>query len=125
MAALTGRPLPKQQTNSRKDTHTEPLSQARRDEEDEMEKQARIERRRAVNAINKVDAPPQGSVRKKVRWAVSIVESVGLSLNKKGLRELQKRVHPDKNAEADRADAHKAFQRLDHVEEGLRNGGFL
>lgn len=103
---------------------TESASQERRDEM-EMEKKTQAERRRAIEAINNADAPPQSSTRGKVFWAASIVESVGLPLNRKGLRELQKRTHPDKQLAADRADAHKAFQMLNHVEGGLRDGGYL
>ena len=104
-----------------------PVSPApRRDEE--HEKRLRVERRRALDAINNAGAPPEGSgsTRMKVRWAVNIVESIGLPLNKQGFRELQKRTHPDKQVVgADRTDAHRAFQRLGHVEEGLRSGRYL
>ena len=109
---------------SQENAHVESGSRARRDEEQDMEKQAQAERRRIVDAINNANSPPK-STSSKTRWAVSVLEGVGLPLNKRGLRELQKCAHPDKWAVADRVDAHHAFQRLSHVEEGLRNGGYL
>ena len=54
-----------------------------------------------------------------------MMEGVGLPVNKKGFRELQKLTHLKKAMEADRADSHRAFQRLIYVEEGLRFGGYM
>ena len=119
---MKGKPLPKHQTEP--PVRQDVVNQAgRRDEE--HEKRLRVERRRALDAINNAGAPPEGSVRAKVRWAVSIMESIALPLNKQGFRELQKRIHPDKQVVADRVDAHQAFQRQGHVEEGLRSGRYL
>ena len=125
LAFMTGRSLRQYQVGTGPPPQTEPKSQTRRGEEYEIEKKAQIQRRRAVEAINSGGVPSQSSARAKVFWAVSIVKNVGLPLNKKGLRELQKLTHPDKQAMVDRADAHRAFQILDQVEEGLRDGGYL
>ena len=121
------RPVRKPQDKSKGSLpQTESASLARCDKKLEMEKAAQqVERRRCIDAINNAGAPPQGSARGKLFWAASIIDSLGLPKDKKGLRELQKRTHPDKSAAADRADANKAFQVLDHIEEGLRNGNYL
>ena len=130
LATMTGRPLDALRRDLRKGSTTAQQAENTKKtvvgpaESVQERNKRRADRRRAMSAVNGMKAAPV-SKQEKAQWAVAVVARAGLPLNKKTLKELQRRVHPDKQLDEDKADANRAFQRLRDVEEGLRIRGVI
>lgn len=124
LASLTGRPVDALRRDLGKVSSAESTTATNvtQGEAVQRKNEKTADRRRAIRAVNGMGPVPT-SGREKAAWAVRIVARAGLSLDKRAVKELQRRVHPDKQLKEDKSQANKAFQRLRDVEEGLKIEG--